>query len=409
MHDELYRRARGVKQDLVRFTQRLVRMPSYSLEEETVADRVESQLEVLAYDLVFRDNAGNVIGIVVGSDEGPVVLLNSHMDTVRPGDEASWTGSPFSGRVKGGRIHGLGASDCKGGLAAQVYAGHVLARSVLSLHGTLVVAATVAEENGCSVGTRYLLEKTLPKLGLRPSMAILGEPTSLGLCVGHDGWVDVDAEIEGGDELTVRRAAEMIINHLRCSPGEKGLQGPFPGMQVSEPEYSDNNGRIRGLIRIRRRVRRGEDADECVQWVRRRATAAAEFLGGASVDVHGHHERQRMYTGATAEVECQSDPWGLDVKEPLAERAREVLIDAGWKEVPVRTWRLERLGMGTAGSLLVDEWHIPTFGFGPGEEQLAHAPDESVKIASLIDAVFGTSVLVHDLLESARFGWAVAP
>jgi len=50
------------------------------------------------------------------------------MDTVPVGSEDAWEDNPFSGKVEAGKLFGRGASDCKGGLAAQIYAGALLKR-----------------------------------------------------------------------------------------------------------------------------------------------------------------------------------------------------------------------------------------------------------------------------------------
>ena len=153
--------------DVIRFTQELVRIPSPSLHEKDVAGVVAEVMRELRYDLVFTDDVGNSVGVIRGSRlRVPRFSMSSHMDTVRPDQFESWNRSPFSGDIIHGRIEGVGAADCKGGLAAQIYAGHVLAASRFVPMGNIVVAATVAEENGCSVGVRHLLKTTLPELGM---------------------------------------------------------------------------------------------------------------------------------------------------------------------------------------------------------------------------------------------------
>jgi acetylornithine deacetylase/succinyl-diaminopimelate desuccinylase-like protein len=183
------------KEPLIQFTQELIQTPSCSLGEEKVAGMLYDLYGRLGFDHVFYDDAGNVVGIIVGSNPGPVVLLNSHMDTV---DHRGGTEGPgCCCKLWHGKLQGMGASDCKGGLAAQAFAAYALIQSGLPLHGYVVVSGTVAEENGCSLGARHLLENTLAKLGMKPAYAILGEPTSLGLCYGHDGWVLMDIRMKG--------------------------------------------------------------------------------------------------------------------------------------------------------------------------------------------------------------------
>ena len=101
-------------------------------------------MRALDFDSVTTDGFGNVVGVSRGG-RWPQSVLASHLDTVAPGDEASWPGSPWSGRIEHGKLHGLGAADCKGGLAAQVFAAGLLKRSLLPLRGKGIVAATVAK------------------------------------------------------------------------------------------------------------------------------------------------------------------------------------------------------------------------------------------------------------------------
>lgn len=156
----------ALKRDVLAFAEQLVRTPSVTTDESKVAGLVEIKLREIGYDKVLRDEAGNVVGAMIGREAEPTVLLNCHLDTVKPSDH-----DPV--RLGEGRLFGTGAADCKGGLAAQVFAGALLRRSLLPLQGNLVVAATVAEENGCSTGVRTLMEMYAagagPEAGVRDS------------------------------------------------------------------------------------------------------------------------------------------------------------------------------------------------------------------------------------------------
>ena len=105
----------------------------------------------------------------------------------------------------------------QGSLAAQAYAGPLLKQCLSPLRDNLVVSATVAEENGASVGMHTLIERTLSKLGMRPTVVILGEPTGLGLYYGHDGWSWILASSEPTLFMWRMRLArcEMIFIHTR--------------------------------------------------------------------------------------------------------------------------------------------------------------------------------------------------
>ena len=96
----------------------------------------------------------------LGEGEKSLLYL-SHTDVV-PVSEG-WSFAPFSGEIKDGFVHGRGALDCKGLVAAQAYAVIQLAATA-KLKGRLIFAATAGEETGGVVGVKWLVENCKDKL-----------------------------------------------------------------------------------------------------------------------------------------------------------------------------------------------------------------------------------------------------
>lgn len=403
MYEILAERLKPVKRELVDYTRSLIQHPSRSLEEETVARTVSDRMRVLGYDQVLIDDAGNVVGILWGRDTESALLLNSHMDTVAPHNEGQWSQSPFQGSVRDDRLYGLGAADCKGGLAAQLYAGALLKHSHLPFERTLVVAATVAEENGRTVGGRALVEKTLPELGVKPGFAVLGEPTNLGLYHGHDGWMELDILVKGPDPCDVHDAAYSITDYF---DGQSSIQTEREAERLSvHPPRFINHGPPYAAIPLVRRLSEKEDSEGTVERVRQNAGLATRDQRSVTLDVNVREERQRLYSGITTLVRHLTTPWFMDPFHPLVARAYTALNSAGCKVRPGQ-WRLGRLGMGTAGSVFFNEFGLPTLGYGPGGETEAHACNEFVSIENLVGAVYGTAIIAHALIGVPVFGWS---
>jgi hypothetical protein len=112
-----------------------------------------------------------------------------------------------------------------------------------------------------------------------------------------------------------------------------------------------------------------------------------------------------MYTGFSMDVAFQTNPWTTHPLVPTVDKAHTALAAAGLGDVPVRKWSLNHLGMGTSGSKLVDDFKIPTVGFGPGDESSAQAGGEHVDTDKLVDAVYGTAVLTHSVIGVPLYGW----
>ena len=134
-------------------------------------------------------------------------------------------------------LHGLGASDCKAGLAAQIYAGALLKRSLLPLRGNLVVAATVSEERGGSPGLRHLMRDTLPSLDIQPDYAVLGEPTALSIYYGHDGSATFEVLIEGPDSFQVNDATHAVFESFRGRYSHAASAGEPERQSLRQPRF----------------------------------------------------------------------------------------------------------------------------------------------------------------------------
>ncbi|MBN1610219.1 MAG: M20/M25/M40 family metallo-hydrolase [Polyangiaceae bacterium] len=405
MYDLLRERAAWALDPALDLTRDLIRAPSESLGEATVSGLIERAFHQSgAFDRVFRDAFGNVVGVMFGFEAGPTVLLTSHLDTVPVLSPEQWAQSPYSAAMDNGRIAGLGAADCKGGLAAQLFAAVALRRSLLPLRGNLVVAATVAEENGVGVGTRLLVERTLPDLDFSVQYAIVPEPTNLGLYYGHDGWVALDIQISGRDLFQVTDASRAVFDHYSTPLAPAPTPGQKQQTTVAKPSVSGTNGSTRALVRLQRRLLMGESLDNVLKEVRQASTESARPAGSVGIDIDVSEERQQLATGHTRSVRRLASPWLTDPFSTLPRRAFQALSVA---DCPARTgqWTLDRLGMGTPGCTLVTELGIPTIGYGPGREEMAHACNEYVETEKIGQASYGTAAIVHSLIGVPVFGW----
>ena len=174
--------------ETLELAQRLVRIDSVNPSlvpgaagEAALAHFVAGVLENRDVDVELRDalpGRPNVIGRIAGTGDGPSLLLCCHLDTVSvEGMEA-----PFSGEIDDeGRLHGRGAQDVKGGMAAMLAAAVTLSK--VPPRGDVIIAC-VADEEAYSAGTEALL-----KWGIRADMAIVFEPSELDDDVAHKGFL----------------------------------------------------------------------------------------------------------------------------------------------------------------------------------------------------------------------------
>ncbi|MDQ2745149.1 MAG: YgeY family selenium metabolism-linked hydrolase, partial [Chloroflexota bacterium] len=368
---------------LADFTLRLIGERSPSGEESGVAKLVYTEMEQLGFD-VRVDAWGNVIG-TVEAGPGSTLLIDSHTDTVGVTEPGAWTRNPW-GEIAGGRIYGRGSMDMKGPLAASVYGAAALQGRLTG--GRVVVSASVAEE---MVEGPALVEVARQ---VSPDYVIICEATSLRLARGQRGRAEIRVQTHGRPthssrpDLGVNAAEAMVdvaVRLRRIRPPDHPilregilvltdiLSQPYPGLSVV-PDAC--------VATYDRRTLPGETEKDILAPVREAiqdALSGSEATGEAGIA----EDDFETYTGVRVQAPNFAPAWFFGEDSEIVRRASAGLRRAGIE--PILThYAFCTNGSGTAGRM-----GIPTVGFGPGEETLAHRVDESIELDQLLRAARG--------------------
>ncbi|MFW6082949.1 MAG: YgeY family selenium metabolism-linked hydrolase [Chloroflexota bacterium] len=385
------------RNQLQAFLRDLVRIPSPSGEEHDLAQRIIEEMKALGFAEVHVDTIGNVTGRV-GPDQGPTLMLNAHMDTVRVSAQDAWTRDPFGGHIEGEMLYGLGASDMKGGLAAMIYGAKLIRDASLPLAGPIVAACVVQEETCEGLGTRVLIEED----GVRPDWVVIGEPTNLAISRGQRGRLEMRVVARGKSshaanpqlgENAIYIAARLVfgLELLAEQLGEDEFLGPgtLAVTDIASSSGSRNAVPDRCAIIIDRRLTLGENETKALSEVQR--VIARE---GVSAEVEVTSYRTTSHTG----YECQTrefyPAWVIAADHPLVRTAAQAVQIQLKRRPDITCWGFSTEGVYTAG-----EANIPTIGFGPGREELAHTTDEHVRLKDVYSAAEVYAQLAAHLLK----------
>ena len=323
---------------MIALLQELVRIPSPSREEGAVADFLEARLRSRGLE---PRRCGNNLWCCSGS--GPAVLLDAHIDTVRP--VAGWTRDPFSASLEGGRLYGLGSNDDGASVVALIAAFERLTARPQGY--TLVLSLSAEEEDSGPNG----LETVLPEIEATCGPIVLGlfgEPTSLKMAVAEKGLMVLDCTVKGvaghaARELGVNAIYEALpaIEWFRSKRFERvsPLLGPVK-MSVTQIEAGTQHNVIPDVCRFVVDVRTTGPNEDVL----------ARILGSVDCEVKA---RSTRLNGST-----------IGPEHPLVKAA-------------------EALGLETYASPTLSNQALcpfPTVKLGPGDPSLSHKADEYILI-----------------------------
>lgn len=386
--------------DIIWYVKRLIQTPSLSGEEKDLALFIRDSLNEFSLDEVYIDELGDVIGFVRGRSLHPLIILEGHMDHVPPGNLKLWKHEPFSAKVINGKIFGRGAADMKASLAAMMFASKGIASK--EYEGTLALCFVVHEETVEGTAIGHIIEE---KIGDTPDLVILGEATSLELGIGHRGRALIKAQLWGKTAhasmpelgLNALHAASKLINYVE----ELNPNLPFHqklgkatittiGLEATPknvPQIPDKCELI-----FDRRMILQETEDDILEPIKNKASELVEQGEALDATAGILEEEIECWTGKKLKVKDFFPSW-LIKETDIVQKALKSLSDGGFA-VKTHIWRFSTDGVYTYGSK-----GIPTIGIGPGNETLAHQPNECVSIKEVEKAVQAYAAIVKSFIS----------
>ncbi|MFA5200585.1 MAG: M20 family metallopeptidase [Candidatus Omnitrophota bacterium] len=326
----------------------------------------------------FSPKRENIIGIWEGANKRKSLLLTPHLDTVPAGK--SWNRDPFTAEIIGDKIYGLGATDCKGNLAAGLEAINSIIEDGIKLDYNLVFAATADEENGSSLGLIPLIEKKI----LKADVALVLDADDFEIVITQKGLMHLKVKISGKKAHgaypwlgvnAIDIAAKIIVELKKA--GKTQIKNKY----LKKPTV--NVGTIRG----------GDKVNVVSDWCE--FELDFRFLPGSSEKELLHFLKKTIskYTkNFRIEIQGVQDPYYIDPSHPLVSS----LVQA------MKQLKIKPRVSGSEGATVITFFKkegIPAIATGFGFEGCAHIANE---YASLDNLYKGSQVLV-EFLKGYKF------
>jgi putative selenium metabolism hydrolase len=394
--DDLFQKINGLSEKYSGLTaenlSRLVRIKSLSTREKEVQYELKRQMEDARFDQVWIDGLGNVIGKIGNGNK--ILAIDGHMDTVDTGNIGNWSFDPLGGEIRDGYVHGRGSVDQKGGPAAFVTAGRILKELGFDENLTIYFIGSVIEEDCDGLCWKYIIEED----GIRPDFVILTEPTNLNIYRGQRGRMEMQVHFQGVSShgsapergknaiyMASRSALEIEKLNERLTGDSFLGKGSITVTEIISGSPSLCAVADYARIHIDRRLTTGETKE----------TAFNEIISlvndqNATVQLLDYSEK--AFTGIEYGMEKYYPTWTIPEDHELVTTGIKAFNGLFKKEPLVDKWVFSTNGIMTCGV-----YKIPTIGFGPGNEILAHAPDEKVPVSDLVTSSAFYAAMAYQL------------
>ena len=332
----------------VALLQDLIRTQSFSTEEDITADLIAAWLE--NEGIPYERKGNNIYAFNRDFTEGkPLLLLNSHHDTVRP--NAAYTRDPYDPAVEDGKLFGLGSNDA-GGCLVSLLACFAYWYPREGLSHNLVLVASAEEENSGPNGLGSMLP-VLPPI----DVAIVGEPTLLDLAIAEKGLVIFDAEVRG------------TPSHAAHPNGDNSLYNCIPVLEWFRDFRFENVSDVLGEVKLTvTQINAGTQHNV--------VPAKVDLV--IDVRVNDSYSNQEIADILQSRAPCELTPRSLRLNSSSIPEDHP-LVQAGLA-----------LGRKTYGSpTLSDQAALscPSLKLGPGDSTRSHSADEFIYLWEIREGI----------------------
>ena len=339
--------------------QQMIAIPSPSRGEKAVADFLETRLEKEGF---APHRCGENLWCSHG--EGPAVLLDAHIDTVKP--VAGWTRDPFTPSLEGGRLYGLGSNDCGASAVAMIEAYRRLCARKQAY--TLVLSLSAQEEVSGHEGFELSMKEIEAAVG-PVACGIFGEPTSLEMVVAEKGLMVLDC------------CAEGVAGHAARDTGVNAIYRALPAIGWFRDKRFERVSELLGAVKmtvtqIAAGTQHNVIPDRC------------EFV--VDVRSNGLYANDELLALIRAQAPCTV-------------KARSTRLNG--RTIPASHPLVQRglaLGLPAVGSPTLSNRALagfPSIKLGPGDSVRSHTADEYVLVADIVRA----ADLYVNLLDQLSF------
>ncbi len=340
MYDHYYREA-------VDLLKHLITLPAPSRSENARADYLTQWLT--AKGLTVNRELNNLWCVAPGYDVArPTLLLNSHIDTVKPVD--GWSRDPFTPEVSDGRLYGLGSNDAGASLCSLIQVFRIL--STMTLSYNLVLGLSAEEEITGKQGIEALLP-VLPPIDL----GLVGEPTNMHPAVAEKGLMVLDCTTHGKAGHAARQEGDNAIY--------KALKDIEWFRDYAFPLHSNFLGPVKMTVtQINAGTQHNVVPDTC------------QFV--VDVRINEYYTPEEIAATITKSVACTVKPRSFRLRSSHIEMDHPVIQAC------------QAAGRVPYGSpTLSDQARMPftTFKMGPGESARSHTADEYIELNEIKEAI----------------------
>lgn len=382
----------ALRDALVRTLCELIAIPSTTPPGDTAAIMryAQQRLTTVGYDTHLESRRPGVHNVVARLGSGsPSLVFNAHADTVEPGERTRWKTDPFVGAATAASVHGLGACNCKGSMAVQLWLADEVVRRGGPQKGEIVFTFVGDEEAFGSDGTKYLRDQGL----IKPDMLVVGAPTRNQLITEERGVFQARIAASGraahagepqhGDNAILRMtriitALEGTLARAVMSRARDGTHSTFNIGTISGGTTA-NVVPSRCTVEVDRRLVPGETVDAAFAELRTAIASAGE----------------------------PENLWSLELvtgNNGFSARRDSALVGAFSAAYATRHGQQPKfiIPIGASDARFFADDRVEILVTGPGDGREGHAANESMAIRDLIDAAHIHLGAVERLLPLAK-------
>lgn len=332
--------------DTIDLLKNMIRIPSVSREEKDAADYMERWMKGNGFE---ARRLGNNLWMESGPADGrPTILLNAHIDTVKPA--SGYTRDPFTPEIEDGCLYGLGSNDDGGSLIALL---ETYSRLIQKEQPYRLIFSATAEEEVSGKGG---LDLILPELG-RIDFGVMGEPTGMRMAVAERGLMVLDCTAYGKSGHAARNEGVNAIY--------KAIEDIQWFKSHSFDRVSDFLGAVKmSVTQINAGTQHNVVPDRCTFVV--------------DVRPNGMYTNPELLELIKSSVSCE-----------VKERSTRI----GSSHLPMDHPAVVRglsLGLEPFGSPTTSNQalcHFPTLKIGPGDSARSHSADEYIRLDEIADGI----------------------